>query len=207
MQRYLTLPELKILVVDNYDSFTWNLVQILEQWGHAEIEVVKNDAVPASYASDFDGILISPGPGLPGQSGISCDIVREFGPTKSILGVCLGCQVIAEVFGGSLYNLGEVRHGMAVTLEADKKEILFKGMKGEIKAGLYHSWAVSPKDLPACIEVTALSLEGVIMALRHKEYNVHGVQFHPESVMTPRGPEMIRNWLEDVKKKETKGNL
>jgi anthranilate synthase component II len=189
---------LKILVIDNYDSFTWNLVQILSQWGNAIIDVVKNDMIRVSHAIDYNGIVLSPGPGIPSEAGITCDIIREYAQTKSILGVCLGCQAIAEVFGGRLHNMNEVRHGMEVKLEFDKDELLFKGIDQEISAGLYHSWAISEEHLPSCLEVTARSNEGIIMALKHKEFDLRGVQFHPESIMTKQGPGMIWNWMEHV---------
>jgi anthranilate synthase component 2 len=168
---------------------------MVRQSGLCEFEVVKNDAVPVSCANDSDGMLISPGPGTPAGAGITCGLIKEFASTKSILGICLGFQAIAEVFGGTLYNLEEVRHGVSVNIEVIEDDILFKGIDKNFKAGLYHSWAVDPRHLPDSFDVTAVSDEGVIMAIKHKVYNVRGVQFHPESVMTFQGEKIIRNWL------------
>lgn len=190
----------KLLLIDNYDSFTWNLTQIIEECGETELCIMKNDEMNVDFAKQFDAVMISPGPGIPSESGICCDIIRKYSATKPILGICLGHQAIAEVFGAKLYNLQEVQHGTCVSLINLNDELIFNGLDGEIVVGLYHSWAVSEIELPSCLEITAHSQDGVIMAIRHKKYNVRGLQFHPESVMTPSGPAMIKNWVHNINK-------
>lgn len=185
----------KILLIDNYDSFTYNLVHLIKSLGF-EADVRRNDEITLAEIEGYDKILLSPGPGIPSEAGLLLDIVKQFGATKSILGVCLGHQAIGEVFGAELINLSEVHHGVASEIHVTKEEMLFRGLGGSFEAGRYHSWAVSPIGFPECLEVTALDDSGEIMALRHRKYDVRGVQFHPESVLTPEGATIMKNWLE-----------
>ncbi|MCY1517465.1 Aminodeoxychorismate synthase component 2 [compost metagenome] len=186
-----------ILVIDNYDSFTYNLVHLLHELG-SEAEVWRNDKFKLADAEKYDKILLSPGPGIPKEAGLLLDVIRIYAPRKKILGVCLGQQAIAEAFGGTLLNLGRPMHGIATsTTILDKDEVLFKECPSTLSVGRYHSWVVNPKGLPKILKVTAVDEEGQIMALRHATYDVCGVQFHPESVLTPHGKQMIKNWLED----------
>lgn len=184
----------KILVIDNYDSFTYNLVHYLEDL-NCEITVVRNDKLDLEDVAPFDKIVLSPGPGIPDEAGLLKAIIEKYAPTKSILGVCLGQQAIGEVFGGTLLNLDEVYHGVAtnVTIAVDD-EYLFKGLDKVIEIGRYHSWVVS-KDLPESLEATSFDDNGQVMSLRHKEYDVRGVQYHPESVLTPDGKKILENWI------------
>jgi anthranilate synthase component 2 len=188
---------MKIMVLDNYDSFTYNLVHILKELTGVPVDVFRNDEIVLEDVERFDKIIISPGPGVPDEAGITKELIKHFAPTKSILGVCLGCQAIAEVFGGSLTNLDRVYHGVKtdinVTYEGDR---IFLDIPSKFEAGRYHSWVVNKKDLPSCLRITAEDDEGMIMALSHVEYDVKGVQFHPESVMTGQGKKILRNWLE-----------
>ncbi|MEP2059762.1 MAG: aminodeoxychorismate/anthranilate synthase component II [Maribacter litoralis] len=183
----------KILVIDNYDSFTYNLVHYLEELG-CEVIVKRNDQLTLEEVDAFDKIVLSPGPGIPDEAGLLKPIIEKYAPTKSIFGVCLGQQAIAEVFGGSLINLDEVYHGIATKIKITKDNIIFEGLPNEIEVGRYHSWVVNP-DLPEVLEATSVDENGQIMSLRHKEYDVHAVQFHPESVLTPQGKKMLENWL------------
>ena len=185
----------KILLIDNYDSFTYNLVHLIKSLGH-EVDVFRNDAITLEEAEAYDKILLSPGPGIPSEAGLLLDIVKRFAPSRSILGVCLGHQAIGEVFGATLVNLSEVHHGVASQIFVREKSGLFKGMEDTFEAGRYHSWAVSSVGFPDALEVTAVDDSGEIMALRHKKYDVCGVQFHPESVLTPQGARIMQNWLE-----------
>lgn len=187
---------MKVLVVDNYDSFTYNLVHALKKLGVTDLEVHRNDQIALDDIDQFDKIVLSPGPGVPSESGLLLDIIRRFAPTKSILGVCLGQQAIAEAFGGSLLNLPEVFHGISSTIRVVQPDLLFDGMPAELEVGRYHSWVVDAQTLPAELTVTALDENGMIMALAHKTLDVRGVQFHPESVLTPLGEQMIKQWLE-----------
>lgn len=184
----------KILLLDNYDSFTFNLFRALEAAGMQDITVVKNDAMRPEEADDFEAMVISPGPGYPATSGVCCELIRRFAGHKPILGICLGHQAIAEVFGAQLYHLPQVRHGVQVHLKIIENDITFTSLEGEIAVGLYHSWAVSRENLPACLQVTSVSEEEVVMSLRHRQFNIHGWQFHPESIMTPQGIRMLGNW-------------
>jgi len=186
---------MKILVFDNYDSFTYNLVHAVKKLGYKDVEVHRNDQIALADIAKFDKIILSPGPGIPSESGILLELIKTYAPTKPIFGVCLGVQAIGEAFGASLVNLPEVYHGVSsnVTIVAD--DILFEGLPKQLEVGRYHSWAVAKEGLPDCLEVTAVDDEGMIMALQHKTYNVRGVQFHPESVLTPMGEQMILNWL------------
>lgn len=186
---------MKILVIDNYDSFTFNLVHLLNECGEDPV-VWRNDKFKLEDVEEFDKILLSPGPGVPSEAGLLLEVIKTYAPSKSIMGVCLGVQAIAEVFGGSLYNLSYPVHGRATAMQVlDKEEKLFRDLPQTFNIGRYHSWAVSNDGLPDELTVTAKDGEGVIMALRHKQYDVRGVQFHPESVLTENGKQMIANWL------------
>lgn len=185
---------MKVLVIDNYDSFTYNLVHYLEDL-NCEVTVKRNDKLMLEDVAEFDKIVLSPGPGIPDEAGLLKAIIREYASTKSILGVCLGQQAIGEVFGGSLINLDEVYHGVAtkVTIAVDD-ESLFKGMNQSIEVGRYHSWVVDT-NLPEELEATSFDDNGQIMSLRHRTYDVKGVQYHPESVLTPQGKQILENWI------------
>jgi anthranilate synthase component 2 len=183
----------KILVIDNYDSFTWNLVHYLEDLG-AEVTVFRNDEFDLEEIEPFDKILLSPGPGIPEEAGLLKEVIRKFAPVKSILGICLGQQAIAEVFGGSLVNLDKVYHGVAANISIIADEPLFNDLPKEISVGRYHSWSVA-KNLPEVLEATSIDANGEIMSLRHINYNVRAVQFHPESILTPDGKKILANWL------------
>lgn len=186
---------MKILLLDNYDSFTFNLVHIVKELGY-EIDVVRNDKIALEAVDAYDKILLSPGPGIPEEAGILLPLIERYAPTKSILGVCLGEQAIGQVFGAKLINLQEVYHGISSVIDVVADEPLFKGMGNPFMGGRYHSWVVDPENPPECLEVTAIERESrQIMALRHKEYDVKGIQFHPESVLTPNGKTIIENWL------------
>lgn len=185
----------KILVIDNYDSFTYNLVHYLEDLD-CKITVIRNNELSIDEPAQYDKLLLSPGPGIPDEAGLLKDIIKEYAPTKSILGICLGQQAIAEVFGGSLINLEKVYHGIGTTIDIIvDDEPLFTGLNSEIEVGRYHSWSVDPATLPDILEVTSTDREGNIMSLRHKVYDVKGVQFHPESVLTPDGKKILANWI------------
>ena len=184
-----------ILVIDNYDSFTFNLVHLLNEAGY-QATVWRNDKFELDDVEAFDKILLSPGPGIPSEAGLLLQVIQKYAPTKSILGICLGMQAIAEVFGGQLYNLSRPVHGRATALTIiDRSEELFKDCPDGFMVGRYHSWAVDPKNLPAEIHVTATDASGVIMALSHVSLDVKGVQFHPESILTEHGKQLIENWL------------
>jgi anthranilate synthase component 2 len=185
-----------ILIFDNYDSFTYNLVHIVRALGYEDIEVHRNNKIPLDAVERFDKIILSPGPGVPAGAGLLLPLVRRFAPVKSILGVCLGHQAIAEAFGGQLVNLENVYHGVATPVRISGNDRLFRGLPETIEAGRYHSWIVSKTHLPAVLEIMAEDESGQIMALKHKIFDVHGVQFHPESVLTPKGKEIIKNFLE-----------
>lgn len=186
----------KVLVIDNYDSFTYNLVHLVNELGR-EVEVWRNDKFELSAVAQYDKIILSPGPGIPEEAGLLLDVIKEYAATKSIFGVCLGQQAIAQAFGGNLLNLGRPMHGIATPIQVlDKEEILFKNCPEVINVGRYHSWVVNNEGLPDCLTITATDKDHEIMALRHKEYDVRGVQFHPESVLTEYGKEMMKNWLE-----------
>ncbi len=187
---------MKILVIDNYDSFTYNLVHILKELTGNAVDVFRNDAITLNEIGNYNKIVISPGPGIPDQAGIIKDMIREFGSSKSILGVCLGCQAIAEAYGGSLINLKKVYHGIETDIIVEEKEEpVFKDIPFRFRAGRYHSWVVDEKYLPANLRITAKDDEGYIMGISHTEYDVRGVQFHPESVMTIHGKQMLQNWI------------
>ncbi len=187
---------MKILVLDNYDSFTFNLVHYVEEMSGVKPDVFRNDEITIAEAGKYDKILLSPGPGLPSESGILCELIRELSPHKSILGICLGLQAIGEVFGGKLENLPRVLHGVSTPVFLKKMdEPLFEGLPPKFNVGRYHSWVVSKENLPDCFHITCEDAEGRIMGLTHKNYDLRGVQFHPESVMTEFGKTMIKNWL------------
>ncbi|TCO10426.1 anthranilate synthase component II [Natronoflexus pectinivorans] len=187
---------MKILVLDNYDSFTYNLVHYLEELTDAPVDVFRNDQITIEEAAKYDKIVLSPGPGIPDEAGILKPLIKALGSTHSIFGVCLGCQAIAEVFGGSILNLSKVYHGIATpVMVTDKEEILYKGLPDTFPAGRYHSWVVRKDDLPNDLTITSVDEEGQIMGLRHKTHDVRGVQFHPESILTEHGKAMIKNWL------------
>lgn len=183
-----------ILVIDNYDSFTYNLVHYLEDLD-CKVKVARNDQIELEAVAAFDKILLSPGPGIPDEAGLLKSIIKTYAKTKSILGVCLGMQAIGEVFGAKLKNLSTVYHGIQTKVKVNsKKELLFKNLGPEIQVGRYHSWVVE-NDLPDCFEITSVDENGQIMAIRHNELDVKGVQFHPESVLTPDGKTMLKNWI------------
>lgn len=186
---------MKILLLDNYDSFTYNLLHVVKELGIKDVEVFRNDQIALSEIERFDKIILSPGPGIPEEAGLLLPIIKQYAPTKSILGVCLGHQAIGEAFGATLENLTDVYHGVQTPVHIIKNDILFQNLEQEIPVGRYHSWVVSRNAFPECLEITAESQEGQIMALRHRMYDVHGIQFHPESVLTPQGKVIIQNFL------------
>lgn len=220
---------MKILVFDNYDSFTYNLVHLVEKILHQKVDVCRNDQIPLGKVKEYDKIILSPGPGIPEEAGLLLPLIKEYAASKSILGVCLGHQAIGQAFGGKLVNLSTVYHGVATPIqlireaayeksspstgggEARKKQSesatevahspltthhsLFEGLPAEFEVGRYHSWVVSEEGFPEELEITARDANNFIMALQHKQYDVQGVQFHPESVLTPRGEDILRNWL------------
>ena len=187
---------MKIMVLDNYDSFTYNLVHYLKELTLQTVDVFRNDEIGLEQIAAYDKILISPGPGLPDSAGITKDLIRNYAPLKSILGVCLGCQAIAEVYGGSLLNLTSVFHGIATYMEiTDQNERIFNGIPDHFTAGRYHSWVINEETLPDVLTITARDEERLIMAISHNEYDLKGVQFHPESVLTRYGKQMLANWL------------
>jgi len=200
----------RILVFDNYDSFTYNLVHLVERILHEKVDVHRNDQVPLEKVKEYDKIILSPGPGIPEEAGLLLPLIKEYASSKSILGVCLGHQAIGEAFGGKLINLNEVYHGVATPVRLVNREpgvgsnnsslithhSLFEGLPEEFEVGRYHSWIVSEENFPEELEVTARDENNFIMALQHKTYDVQGVQFHPESVLTPKGELILRNWLD-----------
>lgn len=191
---------MKLLVFDNYDSFTYNLVHLVEKILHEKVDVVRNDQLPLEELQGYDKIILSPGPGIPEEAGLLLPLIKQYAPTKSILGVCLGHQAIAQAFGGNLINLDKVYHGVATPIAQVKERKfnqndVFTGLSDALLVGRYHSWVVDETTFPAELEVTAVDENGQIMGLRHKSHDVQGVQFHPESVLTPDGEKMLRNWL------------
>ncbi|KAA9339385.1 aminodeoxychorismate/anthranilate synthase component II [Hymenobacter busanensis] len=189
---------MKILVFDNYDSFTYNLVQVLRELGHGDqLTVRRNDQLSLDEVEAYDAVLLSPGPGIPSEAGLMPQLIRRYAPTKRMLGVCLGHQGIAESFGAELLNLPEVLHGVATdAVVSVPDERLFQGLPGRFLVGRYHSWAVLPSSMPACLEATAFDDAGEVMALRHRQFDVRGVQFHPESILTEHGHRLLQNWLD-----------
>ena len=185
---------MKTVIIDNYDSFTYNLSHLVKELG-AEVSVVRNDRFNLDDIDAFDKIILSPGPGIPSEAGLLLDVIRRYAGKKPILGVCLGHQAIGEAFGGTLENLSEVFHGVATPCHIIAEDPLFKGIAPDFEVGRYHSWVVSRENIPDCLEVTAVSDEGQVMALRHRTMEIHGIQFHPESVLTPEGRIIIQNFL------------
>lgn len=185
---------MKIVIIDNYDSFTYNLSHLLKELG-AEVTVVRNDQFELPFLEQFDKIVLSPGPGIPSEAGLLLKVIETYAGKKPIIGVCLGHQAIGESFGGKLTNLSDVFHGVQSPAHIKGNDPIFKGLPETIQVGRYHSWVVDTEGLPDCIEVTAVSDEGQIMALRHKTLDVRGIQFHPESVLTPDGKAIFANWL------------
>lgn len=191
------MPNKKILIFDNYDSFTYNLVHAIRKLGYTNYEVHRNDQITLDDADRFDKIVLSPGPGIPVEAGLLLPLIERYAPTKSIFGVCLGQQAIAEVFGGSLINLSTVLHGVSTPIRiTDPGEVLFQCLPEVFEGGRYHSWAVNPQTLPDCLHITARDDQDQIMALAHNTFDVRAVQFHPESVLTPLGEQIILNWLQ-----------
>ncbi len=185
---------MKIVIIDNYDSFTYNLSHLVKELG-AEVTVVRNDQFALPELEAYDKIILSPGPGIPSEAGLLLDVIKTYAGKKPILGVCLGHQAIGECFGAQLTNLSEVFHGVATEGTQFGNDPIFAGLPQRITMGRYHSWVVSKDGLPSCLEITAESDEGQIMALRHREYDIHGIQFHPESVLTPEGRKIIENFI------------
>lgn len=185
---------MKISIIDNYDSFTYNLAHLVKELG-AEVKVYRNDQFEMNDLADTDKIILSPGPGIPSEAGKLLDVIRYYAGKKPMLGVCLGHQAIGEVFGAKLENLDDVFHGVATEGSQLGNDYIFKGLPERFLMGRYHSWVVSKEDFPDCLEITAQSDEGQIMALKHKKYDIHGIQFHPESVLTPDGRAIVSNWL------------
>ncbi len=187
---------MKILVFDNYDSFTYNLVHLVEKILPVKVDVFRNDQIPLAKIQEYDKIILSPGPGIPSEAGSLLQVIKQYAATKSILGVCLGHQAIGEAFGGELINLSKVYHGVATSCNVlNDRSPLFIGLEKELEVGRYHSWIVSKDKFPDELEITAEDDNGFIMAMQHKTYDVQGVQFHPESVLTPKGEALMRNWL------------
>ncbi len=187
---------MKLLILDNYDSFTYNLVHLLAQFDGVEITVRRNDEIALEEVAIYDKILLSPGPGLPKDAGIMMDLIRMYAPTKNILGVCLGHQAIAECFGGNLINLSRPSHGVAKdTLIIDSSEPLFNKIPPKFLTGRYHSWAVDVLTFPDCLQITTMDAEGTIMAFKHREWRVKGIQFHPESILSEHGKLLMGNWI------------
>src|SRR5436190_14443485 len=190
------MNDMKILLLDNYDSFTFNLVHLVEQFDGVEVAVSRNDEITLDEVESFDKIILSPGPGLPESAGITMQVIKEFQATKSILGICLGHQAIAQSFGGKLFNLDEVQHGVSTeTTIVVKSEKLFQNIPAVFKTGRYHSWMVDRDELPGCLVITAVDQKQNIMALRHAVFDICGVQFHPESILSEHGKTLIGNWL------------
>lgn len=188
---------MKVLVFDNYDSFTYNLVHLVDAITGSRADVHRNDQLPLEEVGKYDKIILSPGPGIPAEAGHMLPLIRAYAPTKSILGVCLGHQAIGECFGAGLINLSTVYHGVATPIEILDHQGIFRGLPATIEVGRYHSWVVSDEDFPGELEITAKDESGMIMALRHRTHDLTGLQFHPESVLTPHGETILRNWLKN----------
>ena len=185
----------KTLIIDNYDSFTYNLVHLVESILHEKVEVWFNDQIQWNEVNDFDKIILSPGPGLPNEAGDLKSFIQQYAPVKSILGVCLGHQAIAETFGASLKNLNQVCHGLSMPIQIIEEDVLFKNMEHQQLVGRYHSWVIEQTTLPKEFIITSKDEKGDIMSMRHTQYDVRSVQFHPESILTPNGHQMLANWL------------
>ncbi len=188
---------MKVLLLDNYDSFTYNLAQLIEENASTalQLDIVYNDQIDLETVKQYDKIVLSPGAGIPSEAGKMLELIKAYASSKSILGVCLGHQAIAEVFGALLVNLSQVYHGLAYNTELVAEDYLFEGIAKHFEVGLYHSWAVEQESLPDCLEATAFSEQQILMAFRHKTLDIRGIQFHPESIMTPSGAVIISNWL------------
>ncbi|MBN1650385.1 MAG: aminodeoxychorismate/anthranilate synthase component II [Bacteroidales bacterium] len=189
---------MKVLLLDNYDSFTHNLKQLIVQFGVQKLDIIKNDKIDLDTIKHYDKIMLSPGPGLPSEAGLMMEIIDRYASSKPILGVCLGHHAIAEYFGAKLFNLNQPVHGIARKTNVLKTDSIFRSIDDHFQVGLYHSWAVSDGDFPTDLEIVARSEMGIIMAIRHRKYNIKGVQFHPESILTPKGKTMIWNWLSEA---------
>ena len=185
---------MKIVIIDNYDSFTYNLSHLVKELG-ADVTVLRNDKFELRELEQFDKIILSPGPGIPEEAGLLLDVIRTFKGRKPMLGVCLGHQALGQVFGARLANLKNVYHGVQTEGTQLDNDPIFAGLPKRIMMGRYHSWVVDADTLPPCLEITATSDDGMIMAMRHKEYDIHGIQFHPESVLTPDGRTIVNNWM------------
>ena len=185
---------MKTVIIDNYDSFTYNLAHLVKELG-AEVDVLRNDKFELEELEKYDKIILSPGPGIPEEAGLLLEVIRTYAGRKPILGVCLGEQAIGQAFGGKLTNLSEVFHGIQTNVKIKNKDYIFSGLPTEIPVGRYHSWVVDTDGFPEELVITAISSEGQIMALKHRKYDVHGIQFHPESVLTPDGKQIVGNWL------------
>ena len=186
---------MKILVFDNYDSFTYNLVHLVEKITNQKVTVVRNDQITLEEVAEYDKIILSPGPGIPSEAGLLLPLIKQYAASKSILGVCLGHQAIGEAFGATLENLTTVYHGVATPIKIDNTNYLFNGLEDSVEVGRYHSWVIANNNFPDTLKVTATDENGLIMAIEHTAYDVCGVQFHPESVLTPNGETVIKNWL------------
>ena len=185
---------IKTIIIDNYDSFTYNLSHLLKELG-ASVTVVRNDKFKIEDLEQFDKIVLSPGPGIPSEAGLMPQVIKAYAGRKPILGICLGHQAIGEAFGANLLNIGNVVHGVATPAHLTAQDYLFEGLPADLEVGRYHSWVVDENCLPECLEVTSRSDDGYIMSMRHKEFDIRGIQYHPESVLTPQGKEIINNWL------------
>lgn len=188
---------MKTVIIDNYDSFTYNPAHLVKELG-TEVDVLRNDKFELEELEKYDKIILSPGPGIPEEAGLLLEVIRTYAGRKPILGVCLGEQAIGQAFGGKLTNLSEVFHGIQTNVKIKNKDYIFSGLPTEIPVGRYHSWVVDTEGFPEELVITAISSEGQIMALKHQEYDVHGIQFHPESVLTPDGKQIVGNWLKGV---------
>ena len=188
---------MKTVIIDNYDSFTYNLAHLVKELG-AEVDVLRNDKFELEELEKYDKIILSPGPGIPEEAGLLLEVIRTYAGRKPILGVCLGEQAIGQAFGGKLTNQSEVFHGIQTNVKIKNKDYIFSGLPTEIPVGRYHSWVGDTEEFPEELVITAISSEGQIMALKHREYDVHGIQFHPESVLTPDGKQIVGNWLKGV---------
>ena len=188
---------MKTVIIDNYDSFTYNLAHLVKELG-TEVDVLRNDKFELEELEKYDKIILSPGPGIPEEAGLLLEVIRTYAGRKPILGVCLGEQAIGQAFGGKLTNLSEVFHGIQTNVKIKNKDYIFSGLPTEIPVGRYHSWVVDTEEFPEELVITAISSEGQIMALKHREYDVHCIQFHPESVLTPDGKQIVGNWLKGV---------
>lgn len=185
---------MKVVLIDNYDSFTYNLYHLLREL-EVDVTVFRNDQFQLNDLKAYDKIMLSPGPGIPSEAGLLMQVIKEYAGKKPILGICLGEQAIGESFGGTLVNLSEVFHGVQTPAHIVENDYIFEGLPKDIQVGRYHSWVVDAASIPNCLEITATSDEGQVMALRHKDYDIRGIQFHPESVLTPDGKTMIKNWV------------